>query len=683
MSYSLVIVESPAKAKTIEKFLGKGYKVNACYGHVIDLPEKELGVEIKNKFKPRYIVIPGKKKIINALKKVSDNADEILLATDPDREGEAIAWHVARAISPPDAKVHRVLFNQITKTAILESIKNKTDIDINKVEAQQARRILDRLVGYKVSPFLWKIIYSGLSAGRVQTVALRLVVERDVEIESFVSEEYWTIFVELAKGSGSFKAKLIKIDRKEKRIPDEESAKKIIGEITNSTFTITDVQTKRQNKNPPPPFITSTLQQEGHRRFGFGVKRTMMLAQRLYEGVDVGGEAVGLITYMRTDSTRMAGEAITWAREVIEETYGNEYLQTKPRVYKSSKGSQDAHEAIRPSLKEYPPERVREFLPADQFKLYTLIWNRFLATQMKPAVYEVHTIYIQSLKYLFRAQEIKNLFPGFECLYKNLIDGKNGEEETSLPEGLKKGDELKLKEVTSAQNFTKPSSRYTEATLVRDLESQGIGRPSTYAGIISTIINKKYVKHEKRALISTELGRNVNRLLVTEFPEIFDVKFTARMEDKLDRIESGKDSWLTVVEDFYGPFEDSLERVLSKRDKIKESFIETSDEVCDSCGEPMVIRWGKNGKFLACSGFPKCKTTRSLKQEETPVEVNCDKCSAPMQIKHGRYGRFLACTNYPECKNIKPIPIGVNCPAKNCDGDLVEKTSRKGKVFYG
>ncbi len=685
MAKSLVIVESPAKAKTINKFLGSGYVVKPTGGHVVDLPEKELGIDIEKGFVPKYRVIKGKNRMLQDLKKIAEKSDTIFLATDPDREGEAIAWHVAKNIIGKNQTTYRVFINQITKDAVINAIKNKGELDLKKVYAQQARRVLDRLVGYKVSPVLWKAMYSGLSAGRVQSVALRLIIERDQEIEVFVPEEYWNIKVLLLSKAGEeFEAKLLKKNGKTINIKTSQESQKITRQLPSLPFILKDITKKKTKKHPAPPFITSTLQQEASRRLGFSVTRTMRVAQSIYEGVELEDGSSGLITYMRTDSTRIATEAIDEVRKYIAGKWGKEQIPQKPNLYKTRKGAQDAHEAIRPASMSRPPGDVKRFLNRDQLKLYTLIWNKFVASQMKPAEFTVVTVDITAGPYEFRSSSTHLDYEGFLAVYNNLK--QEGEDETSvsvLP-NLAKGDNLNFKEVIPSQHFTKPPPRYTEAALVKELETQGIGRPSTYAQIINTIQARKYVINDKGKLIGTDLGRSVNKILVSNFPDIFNVEFTANMEDDLDKIESGEYEWHIVVNDFYKPFNESLEKLKRQSSELKKSLIEPTEESCEKCGKPMVIRWGRNGRFMACSGFPSCKNTHPLEGKETETtDEKCDKCGSSMEIKNGRYGRFLACSSYPNCKNIKPYSLGVKCPVESCNGEILEKKTKKGKLFYG
>ena len=683
MAKFLVIVESPAKAKTINKFLGSDYVVKPTGGHVVDLPESELGIDIEHGFAPNYKVIKGKNRILSDLKKSAKSVENVLLATDPDREGEAIAWHVRNAVVSKDQPYYRVLINQITRDAVRQAVENKGELDINKVDAQQARRVLDRVVGYQVSPLLWRAMYKGLSAGRVQSVALRLVVERDIEIEAFVPVEYWEIETLLKPDKGGeFSAKLMKKGGEKFTIGSGDDAAAVVEELKRQSFAVADVTTKQTKRYPAAPFITSTLQQDASRRLGFNVTRTMKVAQTLYEGVELGEGATGLITYMRTDSTRIAPEALQDARAYITATWGSEHLPEKPVQYRTKKSAQDAHEAIRPAELSLPPDKVKNYLTPEQNKLYTLIWNRFIASQMKPSESTVVTVDIAAGDYLLRASCTKLDYEGFLKVYGDL---KEDQEDAcpALPK-LSSGDPLELRDITPSQHFTKPPAFYSEATLVRELESLGIGRPSTYAQIINTIVARKYVTREKGKLMSSDLGRQVNRILVDSFPDLFNVDFTAGMESVLDKIESGECEWSDVVSDFYGPFSESLEKMKATSKEIKKSMIEETDEVCEKCGSPMIIRWGRNGKFMACSGFPECKNTRPLKEDAPEItDVKCDKCGSPMEVKTGRFGRFLACSNYPDCKNIKPFTLGVKCPLEGCTGEMVEKKSKKGRIFYG
>jgi len=686
MGKSLVVVESPAKAKTINKILGKDFVVKSCMGHVRDLPPKELGIDVDNDFKPRYVTIRGKGKVLNELRKTAQQSEIIYLATDPDREGEAIAWHVAHAITRKDDEVQRILFNEITPRAVRESIEKAGELDLNKINAQQARRVLDRLVGYEISPLLWKVIHSGLSAGRVQSVALRLICERDKEIEAFDPEEYWSVDAVLEEeGVELFKARLLQRSGEKLEIPDQEASARILAALEKQQYGVKEVKTRDQVRRPAPPFTTSTLQQECARRLRFSVKRTMVVAQQLYEGVEVEGEVRGLITYMRTDSVRVSAEAIAEVRAQVAALYGDENVPDQPNFYRTKSGAQDAHEAIRPTSVSLHPEKIKDLLTQDQARVYELVWKRFVASQMKSQVLSITTVNVQAGDYLLRATGNSVKFPGFSLLY---TESREEEEEAAnpLPTDIAEGQVLKLRELIPEQHFTKPPPRYTEASLVKELEADGIGRPSTYAQIITTIQDREYVeKVNSRFFVATERGHTVNKLLVETFPHIFNVTFTARMEDRLDRIEEGKDGWVNTVREFYASWKDDLERANERRRELKQSLQETSDVVCEECGRHMVIKWGRNGRFLACPGYPECKNTKPLNGEQEQIQTDevCEECGAPMVVKTGRYGRFLACSAYPACENVKPFFLGIPCPEEGCGGQLVEKQSRKGKVFYG
>jgi len=688
MPKSLVIVESVAKTKTINRILGKDYVVKASVGHVKDLPKNRLGVDIENGFEPEYITIKGKGKILQELRKLAKSSNQVFIATDPDREGEAIAYHLANELKARNGNVHRVLFNEITKSAVSRAIEHPTTINLEKVNAQKARRVLDRLVGYKVSPFLWKTIYRGLSAGRVQTVALRLICERENAIEAFVSEEYWSIKAQLqGEKTEPFFSELVKVGGKKPKISNEATAARHVKAIEKQSFVVSNVTKKTIKRSPSPPFTTSTLQQEAARRFGFSSSRIMTIAQQLYEGIDVGKEgSVGLITYMRTDSTRIAEEALEAARVYIADNYGPDYVPEKPRRFRTKKSAQDAHEAIRPTSMSREPRKIGRYLTPDQRKLYELIWNRFVASQMAPAVLDQTTIEIESGDYLFRTTGSVIKFRGFLQAYEESKEPTEGDEKKDgyVPGNLKKGNPLKLLAVTPEQHFTKPPARFSESTLIKELDNLGIGRPSTYAVIISTLIHRKYVEKKERRLFPTELGRTVSHILVQNFPNIFDVNFTATMETKLDLIESGKRNSVEVLAEFYGSFEEALNKIDLKKDQIKASLQKETGETCPECGRPLVVKWGRNGKFLACSGYPECKYTRPLKEEEQQVtDEKCPKCGALLVVKVGRYGRFLACSNYPKCKFTKPLTLGLPCPKEGCDGQIVERRTKRGRVFYG
>ncbi|MBI4685153.1 MAG: type I DNA topoisomerase [Nitrospirae bacterium] len=707
---SVVIVESPAKSKTINKILGKGFSVKASIGHIKDLPQKKLGVDVEKNFEPSYVVIPGKEKIIKELRGSAKEADNVYIATDPDREGEAIAWHIAEVIEGNPEKVFRVVFNEITERAVKEAIKNPRRIDMNLVDAQQARRILDRLVGYGLSPLLWKKVRKGLSAGRVQSVAVRLVVDREREISAFQKEEYWSINAQFEGAKPpQFWARLSKISEKtgissqkseaERKflIPNEESATKIVDYLKGKEFILQKIEKKNKKRMPYPPFITSTLQQAAARELRFTAKKTMSIAQQLYEGIEVGKEgSVGLITYMRTDSHRVAPEAQEWARELIGKTFGKNYVPEKPPVYKSKSSAQDAHEAIRPTYANMKPEDVTTYLSKEQLVLYTLIWNRFLSSQMAPAQLEQTTFIIGTRLQGsvdidegndFRASGTVIRFRGFMALCTESKEETEDEETKILP-ALKEGERLKLLELLPKQHFTQPLPRYSEATLVKVLEEKGIGRPSTYAAILSTIQDRKYVHKEEGKFAPTELGIVVNDMLVEKFSDVLDIGFTAKLEDRLDNIEEGKIRWVKVVKDFYKPFSHDLTEATKSTDRVKPQDIPT-EEKCDKCGQPMVIRWGRHGRFMACSGYPECKNTKPLEGQERKdqpaassrqTDEKCEKCGAPMVIKAGRYGNFLACSKYPECKATKPLPTGIKCPLDG--GDIIERRTKKGKLFW-
>ncbi|MCI0370902.1 MAG: type I DNA topoisomerase [candidate division NC10 bacterium] len=759
MPKSLVIVESPAKAKTINKFLGRNYVVKASLGHVRDLPVKKLAVDVEHNFKPQYEVIKGREKVVAELKKAAKASAAVFLAADPDREGEAICWHLAQELKGARRPVHRVLFNEITKRAVQQAFANPGKIDPRKVEAQQARRILDRLVGYKISPLLWEKVRRGISAGRVQSVALRLVVDREKEVRAFVPTEYWTVDARLAAGQPpEFTARLLKADGEKVRLPDQAAAAAAVAELERATFRVAHLATKERRRHPVPPFITSKLQQEAARKLGFTARKTMQVAQQLYEGIELGEEgAVGLITYMRTDSTRVSAEAVAEVRAYIVEKFGGAFLPETPPAYKSVRGAQEAHEAIRPTSVMREPGAVRASLTRDQLGLYTLIWNRFVASQMPPALFDVTTADIAAGRFLLRATGRVIRFPGFMRLYVEGTDevpkrppheteeeNANGEAaeaaELTLPP-MREGEVLALRSVSPEQHFTQPPPRYTEATLVKELEERGIGRPSTYAAILSVIQNRDYVVKEKGKFVPLELGEIVVDLLLKSFPRIMDYEFTALMESRLDEIEEGKAEWLEEMHRFYHFFAKWLKEAKASMANIK-AMEEETEERCEKCAAPMVIKWGRFGKFLACSTYPKCKATRELPRgngdgataEAAPPEAApqscekcgrpmvlkkgrygpflacsgypecrtvirvdggkraaasppeptneiCEKCGAPMVIRTGRYGRFLSCSTYPKCKAIKPLPIGVDCP--QCGAPLAQKRTKRGKPFYG
>jgi len=695
MAQSLIVVESPAKAKTIKKYLGRGYQVVASVGHIMDLPQNELGVDIKKNFEPTYVIIKGKQKVLKKIIDTAKDAEEVFLAPDPDREGEAIAWHIGLEIQKKakKKKIHRILFNEITEKAIKEAIKNPKALDKNLFEAQQARRILDRLVGYQISPILWKKVRRGLSAGRVQSVAVRIVCEREAEIAAFVPKEYWSIVAHLlGSKEPPFEAKLFKFKGENVEVSNEKSARGIVKELEKLPFILEKITKSERKRNPTPPFITSKLQQEAARKLGFTARKTMALAQQLYEGVELGDAGlVGLITYMRTDSPRVSDVALDDVRSYITEKYGKDYLPAEPNRYKSKRSAQEAHEAVRPTSLSYPPEAVEAYLEKDALRLYELIWKRFVASQMNPAVFDQTAFDINAGPYLFRATGQIMKFPGFIAVYMEGVDedeAKNEEENPTLPP-LTEGEKLILQGLDPNQHFTQPPPRFTEASLVKELEECGIGRPSTYAAILSTIQDKEYVKKNEGRFWPTELGKLVNDLLVGSFPEIMDIGFTAQMEEELDDVEEGKRTWVATLKDFYGPFEKALKSAATQMRDVKKQQVAT-EYTCEKCGSPMVIKWGRHGEFLACSKYPECKTTREFKrtdegeikvQEQKTTDEKCEKCGSPMVVKRGRFGEFLACSRYPECKTTKSISIGVKCP--DCGGDLVARRSGKGKTFYG
>jgi DNA topoisomerase-1 len=697
---SLVIVESPAKAKTINKFLGRNFTVKASMGHVRDLPKRNLGVDEKNDFKPTYEVLPGRKKIIDELKKAAQGADKVYLAPDPDREGEAICWHLAELLKKTNKNLHRVMFNEITKRAVQAGIDNPHKIDAHRVDAQQARRILDRLVGYKISPLLWDKVRRGLSAGRVQSVALRMVVEREREIQAFVAEEYWTLGAHLEGAvPPPFEARLIKVDDKKADLKSKDETDAIVASLKDAAFTVQSVEAKEKKKNPVPPFITSKLQQDASRKLGFTVKKTMTLAQRLYEGMDLGEiGTVGLITYMRTDSTRIAPEALQEVRDHIARVHGPEYLPDEPRQYRTGKMAQEAHEAIRPTSMELAPDTVKAHLQKDEFLLYSLIWNRFVASQMKSAVFDVTSADIKAGRTLFRATGSTLKFAGWLAVYQEMVDRERAERERAERERkdpgstaeedetarllppLEEGMALALRKLDPKQHFTQPPPRFTEASLVKELEENGIGRPSTYATILATLQNREYVEKLEGKFIPSELGLTVTDLLVSHFGGIVDVGYTAKMEEELDEIEEGRLDYVVALKDFNKQFSKDLKAATRNMENIKTKE-EPTDRVCEKCGKPMVIKWGRYGRFLACTGYPECKNTQELASvlssgaasaagaagtngptsAEPPVipedHGTCEKCASPMVLRRGRFGPFLACSAYPGCRNTKKIAL--------------------------
>lgn len=675
MANNLVIVESPAKANTIGKFLGKDYKIIASVGHVRDLPKSQFGVDVDHNFEPKYITIRGKGDVISKLKKEAKAAEKVYLATDPDREGEAISWHLANLLNINENDKCRITFNEITKNAVKSAVKTPRKIDMNMVDAQQARRVLDRIVGYKISPLLWRKIRKGLSAGRVQSVAAKLICDREEEIENFDPEEYWTITARLSrkKSGPSFDAKFFGTADEKIELKNEAQVRDILKQLEGKKFTVQKVKNSEKKKAPAPPFTTSTMQQEAARKLGFPTKKTMMVAQQLYEGIEIKGHgAVGLVTYIRTDSTRISSEAQQDTKNYIAEKYGQKYLPEEFRVYKNKSASQDAHEAIRPTYVTMDPDSVKDSLTNDQYKLYKLTWSRFVASQMASAVYDTISADILAGNMLFRANGSKIKFQGFIAVYTEGKDEEADDSEVSIPE-LTEKEQLDLKKIEDKQHFTQPPLRYTEATLVKILEEKGIGRPSTYAPIITTILARGYVEKEKKFLLPTELGKIVNDLMKNHFQDIVDVQFTAQMEEKLDDVGDGAKKWVDLMKDFYGPFADTLKEADSKIDHI-EIPDEVTDIKCEKCGRNMVIKSGRFGKFLACPGFPECRNARPLLEE---AGVNCPKCGSKVLYKKTRKGRrYLGCENNPKCSFMTwDMPAGENCP--KCGNFLVKKYSGK------
>ncbi len=708
MAKNLVIVESPAKAKTLQKYLGKDFQVKASVGHIMDLPKSKLGVDIENDFEPEYSVIHGKKKVITELKQAAKGKQHIYLAPDPDREGEAIAWHIAENLGHGD-NVQRVLFNEITKKAVLEAIEHPRKLDRDRFDAQQARRVLDRLVGYQISPLLWKKVRRGLSAGRVQSVAVRIVCEREREIQAFDSKEYWSITAKLEGAQPPpFSARLHRIggnrlDPEKYRVENEATAQDLTTKLQKADWLVRSVERKERKRNPTPPFITSRLQQEASRKLSFPPKRTMRIAQSLYEGIELGPQgAVGLITYMRTDSTRLSPDAVRDARGFIESKYGKEYLPESAPAYASKKGAQDAHEAIRPTSLENAPDAVAPYLSKEELALYTLIWNRFIACQMVPAVFDQTAVDIEAVgmpeETMFRATGQVMKFDGFIRVYSEGRDDVRKEDEDDdtdrrLPE-IAEGEKLRLHELLPEQHFTQPPPRFSQATLIKELEVKGIGRPSTYASIMGTILAKEYVNEDKsRRLRPTELGFLVTELLVDAFPDILNVEFTAGLEDVLDEIEDGKQRWVDAMHRFYEPFSKDLEHADERMRDVKREG-QPTEIPCGNCDAKLIIKWGRSGEFLACPNYPECKFTRNFERDENGnikiveaevIDEKCDACGSPMQVRFGKFGKFVGCTAYPECKNVrplvKPVPTGVHCP--DCgEGEIMEKRSRGGKTFF-
>jgi DNA topoisomerase-1 len=709
MANYLIIVESPTKARTIQKYVGGRFRVLASVGHIKDLPKSRLGVDIEKGFEPQYVIIRGKGKIIQQIKRASKEADEVFLAPDPDREGEAIAWHIAEEVRDSGKPIHRALFNDLSKETVLNSLKNPSPLDQKKVEAQIARRVLDRLVGYKISPILWRKVRRGLSAGRVQSVAVRLVCERQREIDSFKPKEYWTITARL-QGSEPppVEARVVQRGDSKLEVPNEGEALRIKGELEGQTFRVKSIETKEVKRSAPAPFTTSTLQQEAYRRLRFSPKKTMALAQQLYEGVELGEEGpVGLITYMRTDSVRVAPQALESVRSLILKRYGRELLPPRPNVYKSRKGAQEAHEAIRPTDVFRHPEQLEGLLPNDHLQLYRLIWERFVASQMRPAVYDRTVVEVEAGPYLLRASGSVLKFPGFTILYGQEVDGERGEEERAFPR-LRQGEVLTLLEVVPRQHFTQPPQPYTEASLVKELEEKGIGRPSTYATILSNIQERGYVRSERGVLRPTELGFLVTDLLKSGFRRIIDVGFTADMEEKLDKIEEGELSRIQVLQSFYDSFKRELEGAERLLADLKREGMPTGIS-CEQCGSQMVIKVGRKGPFLSCSTYPKCTFSmpyvrdaegqvvprdpqRDVEDQSSPegghpVEPEiqpppCPHCGGPMVLRDGRFGRFFGCSRWPDCRGTAHVSLGIGCPVEDCDGQIVERRSRRGRVFF-
>lgn len=676
---TLVIVESPAKAKSLTKFLGKKYTVKASMGHVRDLPKSQFGVDTDHGFKPKYITIRGKGEVIKELKSAVKKADKVLLASDPDREGEAIAWHLSNALNLDEDDPCRIEFNEITKQAVQNAVKHPRPIDRTRVNAQQARRILDRLVGYNLSPLLWRKIKKGLSAGRVQSVAMKLIYDREEEVRNFVPQEYWTLTAKLSKGRKSFEAKLYQIDGEKAEISDRTRVEQIIKDLDQAGYVVSKVTKKERKRNPAAPFTTSSLQQEAYRKLNFTARKTMMVAQQLYEGLDLGKEGpVGLVTYIRTDSTRISSTAREEAGSYIREKFGEEYLPKEKQKTKGKKGKiQDAHEAIRPTSVYREPDVIKQYLSRDQLRLYRLIWERFVSSQMGAAIIDTTSVDISAGKYIFRATGSVVKFPGFMRVYTEGDDQPESKESNKLLPELLERDELKLLSLVPEQHFTQPPPRYTDATLVKALEEKGIGRPSTYAPIVDTILKRGYVVRENKKFFPTELGSLVVELLQEYFPDILDVEFTAEMEENLDSVEEGRLDWVEVLESFYGPFRESLKKAEEEIGKVKIED-EVTDEICDECGSNLVIKMGRYGKFLACPGFPECRFTKPLLE---PTGVNCPECGGELVVRRSKKGRkFYGCSNYPNCEFVTwDEPTDKKCP--ECGSMMVKKT-RRGKGTY-
>ncbi|MBN2857615.1 MAG: type I DNA topoisomerase [Candidatus Delongbacteria bacterium] len=703
MAKNLVILESPGKVKAVSKYLGNSYTVIASNGHIIDLPAKELGVDVEKDFAPTYRVIDNAGQASKILKKIESLAkvsDKVLIATDPDREGEAIGWHIANSISGDPKRITRVIFNEITKKGVDAGLKNEGKIDKNLVDAQQARRIMDRLVGYKISPFLWKAISNGLSAGRVQSVALRIICERDAEVNGFNPEEYWSVKADFSTAKEQFTAELVKVSDEDFKLSSQKETEELLKEIKKTKYSVSNISKTKIKKSPMPPFITSTLLQSSVTKLGFSSKKTMQIAQQLYEGVELGSKGVtGLITYMRTDSTRVSTEAVDEVRNYISKKFGVDYVATSARKFKSKKNSQDAHEAIRPTDINLDPKKLQSMLTKEQYKLYKLIWTRFTATQMKEAVYEQTVTDVSGGKFKFRISGRRNLFMGFQQVFMDTdisIDNGDAENDMNIPKKIDVGMVVNLNDTESEQHFTKPPARFNEASLTKELEEQDIGRPSTYATIIDRLIYQKYIEKKEKKLISTELGNLVNRILVENFEEIFNIKFTKKMESSLDRIEYGEVDMLEILNKFYKPFEKTLESVKKKTTDIKKKTEEPLGKKCPKCGKgSLIYKWGKNGKFIACDNFPTCKFTASLETADSGDKNSvtepakdlgeCPKCGKGKLVERkSRTGKtFIACDQYPKCKYIQNDRVSVKCPEPDCDGFIKDKPTRKGKRFYG
>lgn len=674
---NLIIVESPTKAKTIKNYAGKDFKVISSKGHIIDLPEKELGIDIENDFTPQFKPIKSKKSVISSIKKESANADNIYIATDPDREGEAIAYFINSVIEKDSSKIKRVLFYEITKKGIRNGLDNTRQIDQNLVNSQFTRRILDRLVGYQISPFLWRSIKTGLSAGRVQSVALRLICEKEDKIDKFKSKKFFRIKGEFDSSGNMFEAELLKYNgTKTADIPIEKKSD-IKKELLSCSYNVNAYSQREKKQSPPPPFITSTLQQAAANIFGFSAKKTMRTAQQLYEGVEIESKLTGLITYMRTDSVRLADEAIDAIRAAISEM-GRDYLPAAPRYFKKGKSSQDAHEAIRPSDISIVPEHIEAFLTKDQFRIYSLIWKRAVACQMNEARFNISSADIVSKKHLFRATGTVMLFDGFLKVYPY----SNASRDSNEVPVLKNGQDILLSKLDIKEDETKPPPRFTDASLVKVLEKEGIGRPSTYASIIDILLRRAYVNRDQKKFIPTELGRIVNNVLVDYFGNIVNVKFTAQLEEKLDSIVDAQADRTEILRTFYDDFKSTLDNAMQNSKNIKKNLQKETDIKCEKCGSPMIVKWGRFGKFLACSNYPACKNTKPIEEEAESIDEKCPKCGKDLIIKRGRFGRFIACSNYPTCKFTKPFTTGVKCPQCE-DGEIVEKQTSKGRLFWG